>query len=97
MKRDKHASEARNDGVHWTVSELNYLEAHYQTAPLVDIATHLGRTASAIMAMAGKLGLSRTDNDWSDDELQCLHQQASALCGAYRGNLMRPSASRRVI
>ncbi|MCS2151295.1 hypothetical protein MUU49_01690 [Scandinavium goeteborgense] len=74
MKRDKHASENRNHGVRWAVSELNYLEAHYQTAPLVDMATHLGRTASAIMAMAGKLGLSRTENVWSDEELRCLHQ-----------------------
>ncbi len=74
MKRDKHASEARNHGVRWTVSELNYLEAHYQTAPLVNMVTHLGRTASAIMAMAGKLGLSRTENVWSDEELRCLHQ-----------------------
>lgn len=74
MKRDNNAPEARNHGVRWAVSELNYLEANYQTATLADMTAYLGRTKHAIMAMAGKLGLSRMDNDWSDDELQCLHQ-----------------------
>ncbi len=74
MTRHKSATKARNHGVRWVLSELNYLETHYQTASLADMSAHLGRTTSAIMAMAGKLGLSRADNDWSDDELQCLHQ-----------------------
>jgi hypothetical protein len=115
---------ARNHRARWTIAEMEYVENHYQTSTLEEIAAHLGRTASAIksmaiqlqcsekslrhwsdaerdilsrhydsptpmqaifsllpgrsptaiMVMASKMGLSRPGNDWKEDELLCLYE-----------------------
>ena len=46
----------RNRGARWTVRELTFVEEHYRTLPLSDIARHLERTPAAIQLMAHKLG-----------------------------------------
>ena len=115
---------ARNHRARWTIAEMEYVENHYQTYSIEEIAEHLGRTTqavkgmamqlkcsekniqrwndaekavmyrhydsptsiqaifsllpgrsrTAVMAMASKMGLSRPGNDWTEDELHSLYE-----------------------
>lgn len=60
----------------WCEAERTILTNHYETQkPIRGIVAMLpGRSALAVMAMAGKMGLSRPEDTWTEDELSCLHQ-----------------------
>ncbi|QMR41597.1 hypothetical protein [Klebsiella aerogenes] len=65
----------RNHRVQWTIAEIHYLETHYTSVRVNDIAEHLGRTAIAVKAMAGKLALGKTRApDWSEAEQAVLRE-----------------------
>lgn len=65
----------RNHRVQWTIAEIHYLETHYTSVRINDIAEHLGRTAIAVKAMAGKLALGKTRApDWSEAEQAVLRE-----------------------
>lgn len=59
----------------WSEAERTILINHYEShEPIRDIVAMLpGRSTLAVMAMAAKMGLSRPDNTWTEDELSCLH------------------------
>lgn len=61
---------------HWRDAEREVLYRHYDSpTPMQTIFTLLPeRSPTAVMAMAAKLGLSRPDSDWTEDELRCLYE-----------------------
>ncbi|NIY49904.1 hypothetical protein [Cedecea colo] len=66
---------AENKAPRWREAEKEVLLRHYgNRKPVKDILAMLpGRNRSAVMAMAGKMGLSRPENAWSQAELSCLN------------------------
>ncbi|MFK3662734.1 hypothetical protein ACI2I2_19835 [Scandinavium sp. NPDC088450] len=70
---------ARNHRTRWTIAEMDYVEDHYRTRTPEEIAAHLGRTATAIKQMAGKLQCSEdTSRHWSEAEKEILHRHYSS-------------------
>lgn len=65
----------RNHRAIWTISDINYLESHFKSMPLESIAEYLGRSVSAIEAMAFKLDLGEKKVlKWTAEEQAILKQ-----------------------
>ncbi|CNI02623.1 Uncharacterised protein [Yersinia kristensenii] len=63
------SEEYRNHRTAWTLGELTFVEAHYGKIPTTEIATHLGRTVTAIRLAAKELGLCKVQaGSWTEEE-----------------------------
>lgn len=63
----------RNHRSRWTITELNYVEAHYGKISTRKIAAKLGRGVSAIRMAAQSLGVCKEQAQaWSEEEIAVL-------------------------
>ena len=57
----------------WTVQDLTFLETHYGTMPVADLAALLKRTPGAVGLMADKLGCrGKKNTPWSEAEMEII-------------------------
>lgn len=52
----------------WTMEELRFVELHYGSLLVCEIAEHLGRTSGSVKSMAHRLGCNGTHLHWTDDD-----------------------------
>lgn len=65
----KKPDECRNRRSRWTLQEMRYVEKHYGTRTAASIGASLGRPASSVACMAGKLGVRKgTSLIWTEAE-----------------------------
>ncbi|WP_235186802.1 hypothetical protein, partial [Serratia sp. DD3] len=68
-------SPPRNGRSRWTITELNYVEAHYGKTSTREMAATLGRGISAVRSAAQSLGLCKKQSGaWSEQELDILRK-----------------------
>lgn len=76
-------SDPRNNRTRWTLSDLRYLEQHYCTRPLAELADHLGRSPGAVALMADRLNCRRQKSlPWTDAEMDIIRQHYGSGVGA---------------
>ena len=73
----------RNNRSRWTLSDLRYLEQHYCTRPLAELADYLGRSSGAVALMADRLNCRRQKSlPWTDAEMDIVRQHYGNGMGA---------------
>ena len=73
----------RNNRSCWTLRDLEYLEQHYKSQPVAEIAAHLGRSPGAVALMADKLDCRRKKNPpWTETEIDIIRQHYGSGVGA---------------
>lgn len=73
----------RNNWSRWTIADLTYLEQHYRSLRLTDIAEHLGRSPGAVALMADKLGCrGERGAEWTQREMDIIRHHYGSGVGA---------------
>lgn len=92
------SEEYRNHRTAWTVGELTFVEAHYGKIPTAEIATHLGRTLTAIRLAAQELGLCKVHAvPWTEEEKEVIRTHYADGEGiSFVGQLL-PGRTRKTI
>jgi len=74
----KEKTQPDNHQTVWTVKDLIFLEEHYGTLPVAELAAMLKRTPGAVGLMADKLRCRRTKSaPWSEDEMAIIRRYYS--------------------
>lgn len=68
----------RNHWTQWTIAELTFVEQHYRQLSVAEIGEKLGRSTSAVIAKASRLGLTDSGN-WSSGEKDFLKKHYGHL------------------
>lgn len=72
-----------NNRARWTLEHLRFLEKHYLSMPLTEMAALLGRTPGAVALMADKLGCRRKRNaQWTEAEMATIRTHYARGDGA---------------
>lgn len=84
MKANKTVSQARRKT--WTTEELLFVEKHYGSLMVSEIAGHLGRTPGSVKSMARRLGCGGKQLHWTDADISVL--KADYAAGADKAAVM---------
>lgn len=73
----------RNSHTPWTLEDLRYLERHYRSLPLTELAESLGRSPGAVALMADKLGCrGERGLAWTEAEMEIIRRYYGSGVGA---------------
>jgi hypothetical protein len=72
----------KNNRSQWTIADLTFLESHYRTMPLAELACTLGRTPGAVRLMAHKLACQqKSPPRWTTEEDDIIRRHYAAGAG----------------
>lgn len=88
----------RNNRSRWTTRDIRFIEQHYRTLALTDIATRLGRTPGAVALMAYKLGCRRKPcAPWTEQEKEIIRVHYAGGAGIANVMKLLPTRSEKAI
>lgn len=88
----------RNNRARWTTRDIRFIEQHYRTLSLADIATCLGRTPGAVALMAYKLGCRRKPYlPWTEQEKEIIRVHYAGGAGIANVMKLLPTRSESAI
>lgn len=88
----------RNSRSRWTTRDIRFIEQHYRTLSLADIAMRLGRTPGAVALMAYKLGCRRKSCSlWTEQEKEIIRVHYAGGAGISNVMKLLPTRSEKAI
>ncbi|HEN3626125.1 TPA: hypothetical protein U5E31_002798 [Yersinia enterocolitica] len=92
------SEEYRNHRTAWTLGELTFVETYYGKIPTTEIATHLGRTLTAIRLAAQELGLCKVHAvPWTEEEKEVIRTHYADGEGITFVGQLLPGRTRKTI
>ncbi|HAK2952859.1 TPA: hypothetical protein H2A08_003381 [Salmonella enterica] len=88
----------RNNRSRWTTRDIRFIEQHYRTLSIADIATRLGRTPGAVALIAYKLGCRRKPcHPWTEQEKEIIRVHYAEGAGIANVMKLLPTRSENAI